>query len=72
MKLELRELCKNFGTHQVLKGVSLKAESGTAVGLLGVSVIGIGVLAARIYRVGVLLYGTAPKPAELLRMIRKG
>ena len=41
-------------------------------GLLGVSVIGIGVLAARIYRVGVLLYGTAPKPAELLRIIRKG
>ncbi len=35
MKLELRELCKNFGSHQVLKGVSLKAESGTAVGLLG-------------------------------------
>lgn len=43
-----------------------------SVGLLGVSVIGIGVLAARIYRVGVLLYGTAPKPAELLRIIRKG
>lgn len=41
-------------------------------GAAGVAVIGIGVLAARIYRVGVLLYGTAPKPAELLRIIRKG
>ncbi|MCI5760419.1 MULTISPECIES: ABC transporter ATP-binding protein [unclassified Bilifractor] len=35
MKLELRDLYKSFGEHQVLKGISLTAESGTAVGLLG-------------------------------------
>lgn len=35
MKLELRDLYKSFGEHQVLKGISLTAESGTALGLLG-------------------------------------
>lgn len=35
MKLELKDLYKSFGEHQVLKGISLTAESGTAVGLLG-------------------------------------
>ena len=35
MKLELRDLYKSFGEHQVLKGISLTAQSGTAVGLLG-------------------------------------
>lgn len=39
--------------------------------ILIVSVGGIGVLAARIYRVGVLLYGNAPKIGSVLRMIRK-
>ena len=33
------------------------------------SVIGIGVLAARIYRVGVLLYGTTPKIGTILKML---
>ncbi|MCC6093950.1 MAG: ABC transporter permease [Eubacterium sp.] len=42
-----------------------------SVAILVVSVAGVGVLAARIYRVGVLLYGNAPKPREILRMIRK-
>ncbi|MCC6093951.1 MAG: ATP-binding cassette domain-containing protein [Eubacterium sp.] len=35
MQLELRELYKNFGQHEVLKGISLCAQSGHAVGLLG-------------------------------------
>ena len=35
MKLELKDLYKSFGEHQVLKGISLTAESGAAVGLLG-------------------------------------
>lgn len=35
------------------------------------SVIGIGVLSAKIYRVGVLLYGTAPKIGAILKAIRK-
>lgn len=35
------------------------------------SVIGVGVLAAKIYRVGVLLYGTTPKPGEILKAIRR-
>ena len=43
-----------------------------SIAILAVSVCGTGVLAARIYRVGVLLYGTTPKPAEVLRMIWKG
>ena len=35
MLLELIEICKCFGEKEVLKGVSLKAESGKAFGLLG-------------------------------------
>ncbi len=35
--------------------------------LLAGAVVGIGVVAARIYRVGVLLYGNPPKPAALVR-----
>ena len=35
MKLELRNIRKRFGDKQVLKGVSFKAESGKAFGLLG-------------------------------------
>ena len=35
------------------------------------SVIGIGVLSAKIYRVGVLLYGTTPKISSLIKSILK-
>ena len=35
------------------------------------SVCGIGVLAARIYRVGVLLYGTTPKIGTVLKTVFK-
>ena len=39
--------------------------------ILLASVFGVGVLAARIYRVGVLLYGSTPKPGDILRSLRK-
>ncbi len=39
--------------------------------LLLVSVFGIGVISAKIYRVGVLLYGTPPKIGAILKAIRK-
>lgn len=35
MRLEIRNLEKNFGEKQVLKGISFSAESGSALGLLG-------------------------------------
>ena len=35
MKLEIREIDKSFGEKQVLRGISLSAESGKAVGILG-------------------------------------
>lgn len=34
------------------------------------STIGIGILAASIYRLGVLLYGTPPKPNQIFRMLK--
>ena len=46
-------------------------EIATSIGILVVSVILIGILAAKIYRVGVLLYGTAPKPSAIIKAIRK-
>ncbi len=35
MELEIRNICKNFGEKEVLKGVSFAASSGKAFGLLG-------------------------------------
>lgn len=35
MRLELRNIEKSFGQKKVLKGVSFRAESGKAFGLLG-------------------------------------
>ena len=42
-----------------------------SIAILVVSSAGIGVLAAKIYRVGVLLYGTTPKLGAILKAIRK-
>lgn len=42
-----------------------------SVAILIGSVAGVGVLAAKIYRVGVLLYGTTPKPKDILKAIRR-
>ena len=44
---------------------------GLSLVILAVSVIGVGILAARIYRVGVLLYGQPPKIGEILKMMRR-
>ncbi len=40
-----------------------------SIGLLAVSVVGVGVLSAKIYRVGVLLYGTPPKLSAILHAV---
>ena len=42
-----------------------------SIAILVVSSAGIGVLAAKIYRVGVLLYGATPKLGAILKTIRK-
>ena len=46
-------------------------EIAVSIGLLVAGVAMIGVLAAKIYRVGVLMYGTRPKLPELLKALRK-
>ena len=46
-------------------------EIAISIAILIGSVIGIGVLAAKIYRVGVLLYGTPPKLGSILKSIWK-
>ncbi len=35
MKLEMKNICKSFGEKRVLNNVSLTAEGGKALGLLG-------------------------------------
>lgn len=42
-----------------------------SVGILIASSIGIGVLSAKIYRIGVLLYGTPPKFGAIIKAVRK-
>ncbi|MGD9559614.1 MAG: ABC transporter permease [Oscillospiraceae bacterium] len=41
-----------------------------SVVILVASTVAVGYLAAAIYRLGVLLYGNPPKPAEIIRMLR--
>jgi ABC-2 type transport system permease protein len=41
-----------------------------SIAILIASVIGVGILSAKIYRVGVLLYGTKPKIGALVKAIR--
>ncbi|NLO48706.1 MAG: ABC transporter permease [Clostridiales bacterium] len=41
-----------------------------SIAILIISTIGVGILAAKIYRLGVLLYGTPPKPNQILRMLK--
>lgn len=42
-----------------------------SMGILVVSVLGVGVISAKIYRVGVLLYGTTPKLGSLIKAMKK-
>ena len=46
-------------------------EIAISIAILAASVVGIGVISAKIYRAGVLLYGTPPKPSAILKAIRK-
>lgn len=46
-------------------------EIAISIVILVASTIGIGVLSAKIYRVGVLLYGTPPKIGNILKMVLK-
>lgn len=39
--------------------------------ILAISVIGVGFLSAKIYRIGVLLYGTPPTPAAIFKVVFK-
>lgn len=44
---------------------------GISIGILVISVVAVGVLSAKIYRVGVLLYGTTPKIGGILKAMKK-
>lgn len=43
----------------------------TSVVILIASTVGVGVLSAKIYRVGVLMYGTTPKIGNIIKAVRK-
>ena len=44
-------------------------EIAISIGILIGSVAGVGILAAKIYRVGVLMYGTTPKMKDVLKAV---
>ena len=46
-------------------------EIGASIAILIGSTIGVGVLSAKIYRVGVLMYGTTPKIKDIIKAVRK-
>ena len=46
-------------------------EIAVSIAILVGSTIGIGVLSAKIYRIGVLLYGTPPKIGTILKTVFK-
>lgn len=46
-------------------------EIAASIVILAVSVIGVGILSAKIYRVGVLLYGTKPKLSSIIKAMKK-
>ena len=46
-------------------------EIAISIGLLVASTFGIGVLSAKIYRVGVLMYGTSPKIGNIIKAVWK-
>ena len=46
-------------------------EIAISIAILVASVIGVGVLSAKIYRVGVLMYGNAPKPKDLIKVLKR-
>lgn len=46
-------------------------EIAISIAILVASVIGVGVLSAKIYRIGVLMYGNAPKPKDLFKALKQ-
>lgn len=46
-------------------------EIAISIGILVVSTFGIGILSAKIYRVGVLMYGTSPKIGNIIKAVLK-
>ena len=61
MAMFVRIAMGNVATWEILVSVVI---------LVG-STIGIGYLAAAIYRMGVLMYGKAPKPSEIIKMLQQ-
>lgn len=47
-------------------------EIAASIVILIGSVVGVGVVSAKIYRVGVLLYGTTPRIGSVIKAVRKG
>ena len=43
-----------------------------SIAILAASELGVGLVSAKIYRIGVLLYGTRPKLGAIIKAIRKG
>jgi len=46
-------------------------EIAASIAVLILSTVGVGILSAKIYRAGVLMYGTTPKIKDILKAIRK-
>lgn len=42
-----------------------------SIAILVASVLGVGVISAKIYRAGVLMYGNVPKPKDLIKALKK-
>jgi ABC-2 type transport system permease protein len=56
---------------RVAMGEVLVWEVVLSVVLLIATTVGLGILSARIYRVGVLLYGKPPRLSEVFKMLRQ-
>jgi ABC-2 type transport system permease protein len=51
-------------------GGATGAEVGLSLAILGISTVVVSRIAAKIYRVGILMYGKRPTLGELIRWIR--
>ena len=56
--IEVRDVCFSYGRHDVLKGVSFRAESGECVGILGNNGAGKSTLVTCLNRIRVPSSGT--------------
>lgn len=55
---------------RIAMGEVAPVEIIVSIAILFVSTVLVGVLAAKIYRLGVLMYGTPPKPSNIIKMLR--